>query len=95
MIHNQVSGSTFDESIIKRLKAFSFELDMILALRNLRIFSFKESHRYLLDLNTNTMVLIRKGSNCSIKSIGEIKSYVSVGNCIFLVDNKDIIEITI
>ena len=95
MIQTQVSGSTFDDKTIRKLNAFSFELDIILALRNLRIFSFEERFKYLLDVKTNKLILVRRGTNCYIEKIESDNIFVSVGSCLFSIKKEDIREIEI
>tara|TARA_B100000035_G_scaffold276433_2_gene254082 strand:+ start:4317 stop:4598 length:282 start_codon:yes stop_codon:yes gene_type:complete len=91
MISHQVSGSnSFSRSSIRRLKQFSLELDLYLALKNLRVLNFNKSKKVLIDLNSLTPIEIKNETQCIVNYIDSDYSYITVGSFSFLVKNSDI-----
>ena len=87
----QASGSnSFSKSAIRQLKQFSLELDIYLALSNLRIFAFPESEKLFWDINSKMPIMIKRESQCLLEASNETNAFVTVGSCTFLVKKSDI-----
>lgn len=91
MISNQASGSSsFSESSIRRLKQFSLELDLYLALKSLKVLNFNQNKKVLIDLNTLMPIEIKNETQCIINCASKDYVYITVGSFLFLVNSSDI-----
>jgi hypothetical protein len=87
----QASGSnSFSKSTMRKLKQFSFELDIYLMLSNLRIFVFTDKEKVFWDINTKIPVLIKRNSQCLFVASSEKNVFVAVGPYTFLVKKSDL-----
>lgn len=86
------SGSNFSESTIRKLKKFSLELDVYLALKDLRFLDFKEEKRILIDLNTLSPIEIKNKSQCLLRAYNNYYAYITVGSFSFLVKKSEVIK---
>lgn len=90
----QTSGSnSFSKSTMRKLKQFSFELDIYLMLSSLRVFVFPENEKVFWDINTKIPVLIKRNSQCLFVASSEKSVFVAVGPYTFLVKNSDLNKI--
>ena len=89
-MNHQVSGSTFSQSSIRKLKQFSLELDMFLIIKRLRFLNFKDSKKVLIDLKTLAPIEIKNGTQCIVTPYNKKYSFISVGPFYFLVKNLEL-----
>jgi hypothetical protein len=89
-MNHQTSGSNFSKVDIRRLKQFSLDLDVYLALKHLRFLSFSQDKKVLIDLKTLKPVEIKNESQCILKAYNNKHACVIVGSFTFIVKITEI-----
>jgi len=89
-MNHQASGSNFSKVDIRRLKQFSLDLDVYLALKDLRFLNFGQDKKVLIDLKTLKPVEIKNESQCILKAYNNRYACVIVGSFTFIVKLSEI-----